>query len=99
MFYILCFIFSIFYFLFSIFYFLFSIFYFLFYFMFYVLYFILYILYIIFYIKSIAIDGYHFENYAGNPLFRNGGGIDVKRINGTYYMLQEGRSGSTLSRR
>jgi len=42
-------------------------------------------------------DGTSFTTYAGNPLFQNGGGIDVKYINGQYYMLQEGASGATLS--
>ena len=42
-------------------------------------------------------DTVNFVQYPGNPLFQNGGGIDVKFINNQFYMLQEGQSGATLS--
>lgn len=39
-------------------------------------------------------DGIHFTRAPQNPLLRNAGAVDVKRIGSTYVMLYEGRDGT-----
>ena len=41
-----------------------------------------------------SVDGIHFEKYAGNPVFRNAGAVDVKKVGGVYVMVWEGNNGT-----
>jgi hypothetical protein len=42
-------------------------------------------------------DGIHFTRYANNPIVKNAGAVDVKKVSGTYVMLREGGDGTYWS--